>query len=76
MTARTPATYEDLLDQATRLPPTDKLRLLEGLAVSLRKEIDAPSHHSILELRGLGKEIWHGIDAQEYVDHERASWDG
>lgn len=30
--------------------------------------------HSILELRGLGKEIWQGIDAQEYVDRERDSW--
>lgn len=29
---------------------------------------------SILELRGLGKEIWHGVDAQEYVNQERDSW--
>jgi hypothetical protein len=76
MAARPHPTYEDLLGQADRLTPTDKLRLLEGLATSLRKEIDAPSHHSILELRGLGKEIWQGIDAQDYVDHERASWNG
>lgn len=32
--------------------------------------------HSILELRGLGKKIWQDIDAQEYVDQERASWGG
>jgi len=31
---------------------------------------------SILELQGLGKAIWHGLDAQEYVDRERASWNG
>jgi hypothetical protein len=24
----------------------------------------------------LGEEIWHGIDAQEYVNHERNSWNG
>jgi hypothetical protein len=29
-----------------------------------------------MELRGLGKEIWQGIDAQEYVNQERASWNG
>jgi hypothetical protein len=29
-----------------------------------------------LDLQGLGKEIWKGIDAQEYVDRERASWNG
>ena len=31
--------------------------------------------HSILELQGLGKDLWAGIDAQEYVDEERSSWD-
>ncbi len=32
--------------------------------------------HSVLELRGLGKEIWSDIDAQDYVNSERASWSG
>ena len=32
--------------------------------------------HSILQLQGLGKEIWLGIDAQKYVDDERAAWSG
>ena len=27
------------------------------------------------ELRGPGKEIWRGIDAQEYVDQLRDEWD-
>lgn len=31
--------------------------------------------HSLLELRGLGKEIWAGIDAAEYIRRERDSWD-
>jgi hypothetical protein len=31
---------------------------------------------SILELQGLGKEIWRGMDAQEHVNHERAAWNG
>lgn len=34
------------------------------------------STHSLLEIRGLGKELWKGIDAQEYVDRERGSWTG
>lgn len=32
--------------------------------------------HSILELRGLGKEVWEGIDVDEYLEQERNSWDG
>jgi hypothetical protein len=27
-----------------------------------------------MELRGLGKEIWQGIDTTEYIRNERASW--
>jgi AbrB family looped-hinge helix DNA binding protein len=27
-------------------------------------------------LRGLHREIWEGIDAQTYVDHEREAWQG
>lgn len=35
-----------------------------------------PAHkRSIMELHGLGKEIWEGIDAQEYVNELRAEWD-
>ena len=30
---------------------------------------------SIMELEGLGADIWKGIDAQDYVHKERESWD-
>jgi hypothetical protein len=30
--------------------------------------------HEITELEGLGKEVWNSIDAQEYVNAERDSW--
>ena len=28
----------------------------------------------IEELRGLGREVWNGVDAQDYVDRERDAW--
>ena len=31
---------------------------------------------SILHLQGLGKEVWAGIDAEAYVNHERSAWAG
>ena len=37
--------------------------------------LHAPEPLSILELRGLGKEHWKGIDAATHVRHERAAWD-
>jgi len=30
---------------------------------------------SILDLQGLGKNHWKGIDASTHIDRERASWD-
>jgi len=68
--------YRDVLDRAQRLAPADQLRLLEELAALLRHKVATEKKHSITELQGLGKEIWQGIDAQEYVNRERASWDG
>lgn len=31
--------------------------------------------HSILELRGLGKERWRGLDGAGHVQRERRSWE-
>jgi dihydroneopterin aldolase len=68
--------YYEVLDRVQRLAPADQLRLLEELAALVRRQVMAQKRRSILELEGLGKEVWQGIDAQEYVDRERASWDG
>lgn len=58
------------------LPTADRLRLLDmavhDLALIAQQE---PKNRSILELHGLGKEIWQGMDAQKYVDRLREEWD-
>jgi hypothetical protein len=76
MTRADTPTYGQLLAQASRLSPADQLRLLEGLAALVRQQIAPAAPQSVTALRGLGKEIWQGIDAQEYVNQERAAWDG
>jgi len=67
--------YEDVLRIAQSLSPADQLRLISDVAEYLRRGGGKHGKRSILELEGLGKEIWEGIDAQEYVDRERSSWD-
>ena len=37
--------------------------------------LEEPERVSILELQGLGKELWAGVRATERVDEERRSWD-
>jgi plasmid stability protein len=41
----------------------------------LTDALEAPKPLSILDLKGLGKEHWRGIDASKHVKEERSSWD-
>jgi AbrB family looped-hinge helix DNA binding protein len=41
----------------------------DGAMILVPKPVDA-----LAELRGLGREIWEGIDAQDYVNRERDEW--
>jgi hypothetical protein len=56
------------------LPLADQRRLLALISRGLADEDDDDEEHSILELEGLGAEIWEGIDAQEYVNALRDEW--
>ncbi len=67
------AEYELALKIAEKLTPEERTRLARELAEP-RAEEPKP-RRSILALRGLGAEIWKGVDAQEYVNAERATWE-
>lgn len=41
----------------------------------LTQATEKPAPLSILELRGLGKEAWQGVDPATHVAEERRSWD-
>ncbi|MCC5603111.1 hypothetical protein [Nostoc favosum] len=70
--------YQEVLLQAQSLTPEEQIRLIEDLSSLIRQQVTMTPNpkHSILELRGLGKEIWNGVDAQEYLNQERDSWNG
>ena len=74
--ARATMTYEEILQQIRQLDPAEQADLLQELAGLVKQHIPGPQGRSILEMEGLGKEIWEGIDAQEYVDRERGPWPG
>jgi plasmid stability protein len=40
----------------------------------LSDALETPKPLSILELKGLGKAHWRGVDAPKHVDRERSSW--
>jgi len=68
--------YEHILREVESLSREDQLRLMSDLAKYVRSHDQAETPSSILELQGLGKDAWRGIEAQEYIDRERASWNG
>ena len=41
----------------------------------LSDAVETPEPLSILDLKGLGKEHWRGIDPAKHVERERNSWD-
>jgi len=68
--------YDDILKRAeNELSQAQMQRLVDELAQRAGRK-NGPGAHSIMELKGLGKEIWQGIDADEYVAKECDSWDG
>lgn len=68
-------TYDDYVKEIQTLKPEEQLNLIELLLSKLKKTIIKKKiKHNILELEGLGAEIWKGIEAQEYVSKEREAW--
>jgi plasmid stability protein len=64
------ALYKKLQARAKR----ERRSVAQEVTHLLSEAIEASKPLSILELRGLGKEHWQGIDATAYVQRERDSW--
>ena len=57
------------------LPREQQVQLLDLLRNELENGDEDGRPHSILELHGLGKEIWQGVDGDEYVRKVRDEWE-
>lgn len=69
-------TVEEIYQQHIKpLPSSEKLRLIAKVSSDLAENETEKPKRSLLELEGLGKEIWEGIDAQEYVNELRNEWE-
>ena len=71
-------TAEQVYEQHIKVLPTaERLRLVAIIAHDLATMTQAEEgrrQRSLLELEGLGAEIWEGVDAQQYVDELRKEW--
>ena len=67
---------EEIYQQYVKpLPDKEKLRLIAKVSSDLAESECKKPKRSIMELHGLGKEIWEGIDAQKYVNELRDEWE-
>jgi plasmid stability protein len=62
--------YRKLKARAKR----ERRSVAQQVTILLEQALEPAPVHSILELRGLGKELWRGVDAASHVASERAAW--
>jgi tripartite-type tricarboxylate transporter receptor subunit TctC len=62
---------EALIEAAKHLSDEERKQLVEAL----HPRLESPQLRHITEMRGLGKELWQGIDPEDYLNTERDSWD-
>jgi plasmid stability protein len=65
------ALYRKLQARAKR----ERRSVAQEVTQLLSEALETPKPPSILDLRGLGKELWQGKDAAAHIDAERAAWD-
>jgi hypothetical protein len=60
---------EALIEAAKHLSSEERKQLVEAL----NPRSESPRPRRITEMRGLGKDLWQGIDPQDYLNAERDS---
>lgn len=63
--------YKNLQERARR----QRRSVAQEVTRLLATVLETSEPLSILELRGLGKEIWEAVDPAAHVDSEQSSWD-
>jgi hypothetical protein len=67
-------TITEILEQAKALSPQERKELAK-LLIDMADIEAVSTQRRLSELRGLGKEIWVGVDAQAYINQMRDEWD-
>ncbi len=66
---------EDLYNRLKHQAEREHRSVAQQVIRTLDSNVDQIRNLSIMGLRGLGKELWEGIDAAEYIREERDSWE-
>ena len=66
---------QDLYDKLRDRALADRRSVAQEVVYLLERAVEEAPPLSLLQLRGLGKDTWRGVDAASYVAEERGSWD-
>lgn len=66
---------ETIYRQISKLKDNEKKVLLTKVINEISLSGKVQKNLNIYDLKCVGKEVWNNIDAHEYVNSERVSWD-
>jgi hypothetical protein len=69
-----PSTWQDILSTVEQLSQADQLRLVSELLNRMARLANEREPTDLLDLSGVGAEVWSGIDSTDYLNQERDSW--
>jgi hypothetical protein len=70
-----PTRYHEILQRAeAELSTEEQCQLVDELSRHVARKNGAT--HRITDLKGLGKDLWRGVNTEAYVAEERDAWDG
>ena len=64
-----------VIKSARQLEAEEQLQLISELTQSLRQTLKKPSRHKLMDLAGVGAQLWRNVDVDKYLNKERDSWD-
>ena len=70
-----PKKLENIYREISKLNNNEKKIILSKLVTEINLTSSNDVKYTITGIRGIGKEIWREVDAQNYVNNERAAWD-
>ena len=65
----------DLYEHLRMIAEQEQRSISQEVIHLLRQAVKSKEKRSILELRGLGKELWENGDTADYIKKERQTWD-
>jgi len=66
---------DDLYERVRARARRDRRSIAQEVTMLLAQAVGEPADHSVLELEGLGREVWAAGSAEQHVRTERDSWD-